>query len=92
MKTINQVTIKKVEFVELMPEIEEQGVIYISEKYQCSRHLCLCGCGLDTIMRLGKGHWNYTIKNNKISFTPSILQRWECKSHYIITDNVANFV
>lgn len=70
----------------------EQGKIYISTKYQTSNHLCLCGCGAETVLPLREGGWTLTQRNAKITITPSILQMWECKSHYIITDGVANFV
>lgn len=92
MKTLRKVTIKRVEFCVTVPDILEEGVIYVSEEYKCTRHLCLCGCNQHVIMRLGPGEWNYIMQGNGISFTPSILQRMGCKSHYIITDGVANFV
>ena len=93
MRTIARVECRP-EFVEtVIPEEMLQGVIYISDEYKCSRHLCLCGCGEDTIMPLGPNGWNYTMKGDKVSFTPSVGNfQFYCKSHYIITDNVANFV
>lgn len=37
--------------------------------------------------------WNLIEKNGKISFTPSVgNQQFPCGSHYIITNNIANFV
>lgn len=96
MKTIMKVEIEPV-FVEgYMPPFEtmEEKKIYISEEYQTSIHKCLCGCGEKTVMPLGNGGWNLIKHDNgKISFTPSVGNyQFACRSHYIITKNVANFV
>lgn len=93
MKTLKKVEIQAV-FVEFIPEQLEENKVYISEKYGVSVHNCLCGCGLKTVMPLGAGQWNFTLDDaGRVSFTPSISNsQYECKSHYIITKNVANFV
>ena len=93
MKTIRQVLIKP-EYVEFMPELMEEGVVYISKAYGVSIHLCLCGCKEKTVLPLHSVHgWVLTEKNDKISFTPSIGNyQLPCNSHYIITNNKANFV
>lgn len=92
-------TIKKVEiapfFVEFIPQILEQNKLYISEEYKCAIHLCLCGCGEKTITPLGGGkNWDLVKeKNGKISLIGSVGNySFPCKSHYIITNNIANFV
>jgi hypothetical protein len=101
MKTIRQVEISPV-FVETLPDVEqmEEAKIYISKKYHCSGHRCLCGCGELTILPFNliingqyRG-WNLIEHDNgKISFTPSVGNfQIPCKSHYIITKNKANFV
>lgn len=78
------------------PENMEQGKIYISQKFHTSNHLCLCGCGNQTVLPFGKDGWSLTVRlssmDGAVTITPSILQQWPCKSHYIITDGVANFV
>ncbi len=91
-------TIKKVEYepvyVVFMPDVLKEGKVYISEQYQVSVHNCLCGCGEKTVLPLTKGHWVLIKENNgKVSFTPSVGNfQIPCKSHYIMTNNVANFV
>ena len=94
MKTIMKVEIEPV-YVEFIPEQREEKKVYISEKYKVSVHSCLCGCGKATVLPLDPVHgWNL-IKHDsgKVSFTPSIGNyQFLCKSHYIITNNVANFV
>ncbi len=93
MKTIRKVEFDRVEHVDTMPKIKEQGVLYVSEKYRLSIHLCLCGsCGIQTVLPFED--WIHT-KDNQDRYTmrPSIgNQQFPCKSHYIITNNVANFV
>lgn len=96
MKTIKKVTIEPV-YVDTIPDFNllEEGKVYISEKYKSSTHKCLCGCGQPTILPLNPTYgWNLTKESNgTISFTPSIGNyQFDCKSHYIITKNVANFV
>jgi len=73
--------------IDLMPR-----TIYICLKLNCCIHLCLCGCGHECFLPLGEGEWSLTDNNGKITIIPSILQRFNCKSHYIITNGKANFV
>ena len=94
MRTIEKITVKPV-FVKYIPDVLEQGTIYISKEFHVAVHLCLCGCGEKAVMGLGlefKG-WNLTENDEKVSFSPSILNT-NCPNryHYIITNNIANVV
>ena len=108
MKTIKKALINHM-FVEHMPEPEnmQQGMLYISKKHNTAIHLCLCGCGEQTVTPLDqivtenekivaeahKSGWILTEKGGRISLTPSIGNySFPCKSHYIITNDTANFV
>jgi len=92
MKTLKKVEIEPI-FIELIPSIMEENKLYISEKYNVAVHNCLCGCGEKTVMPLYGNGWNMVKVNDKVSFTPSVGNyNFKCKSHYIITNNVANFV
>lgn len=93
MKTIKQVEVVPV-FVKFIPEVLEEGKVYISEEYSVSVHNCLCGCGAKTVLPLNKDGWQLVKReDDKVSFTPSISNnQYPCKSHYIITNNKANFV
>lgn len=95
MKTLKQVEIEPV-FVEQMPDLYQQGKVYISEKFEVSKHLCLCGCENMTVMPLDDGSkwWKLVKENNgTVSFIGSVGNyNFPCKSHYIITKNKANFV
>lgn len=94
MKTIKQAQIFP-EYVELIPDRLKQGILYISKTYKTAIHLCLCGCGQQTVTPLHDIHgWKLIEeKEGAISLTPSIGNyQFACKSHYIITKNIANFV
>ena len=92
MKTIKTVEITPV-YAEFMPEVMENEKLYISKEYECAIHLCLCGCKGKTVTPLTKGEWVLIENGDKVSLTPSISNyQMDCKSHYIITNNKANFV
>ena len=88
MKTLKKVEIEPV-WIETIPNEMEQGKIYISEKYQTANHLCLCGCGNQTITPFGERSKMWGLvkeKDGKISLTGSVGNySFPCKSHYIIT-------
>lgn len=95
MKTLKQVAITH-KFVDTMPDVLEPNVLYISLHYKTASHLCLCGCGQLTITPLKEDYgWRFSINHNdgKVSLTPSIGNyNFPYKSHYIITNSIANFV
>ena len=90
MKTLKKVEITPL-FVDYIPNDIDQNTLYVSKKYETAVHLCLCGCGNKSVTPIGAGQWVLTEKNDKVSLSPSILNR-ACGSHYILTNNVANFV
>jgi hypothetical protein len=94
MKTIRKVIIEPVFIEEFIPDVLEPNKVYISEQYKCAVHSCLCGCGEKTIMPLSEKYgWSLIKNDGKVSFTPSIGNyNFECKSHYVITNNIANFI
>lgn len=97
MRTLKTVIIEPVFLDGFMIPFEEmeEAKIYISEQYGVSIHKCLCGCGGKTVLPIDPIHgWNLIKNSNKsVSFTPSVGNfQMHCKSHYIITNNKANFV
>lgn len=81
-------------FVEQISENLEEGIVYISEKYGCSIHLCACGCKQETVLPIERGNgkgWNLIKhEDGTVSFTPSIGNFSGEKpyhAHYYITKN-----
>lgn len=94
MKTLKKVPVELVVLKEgeYMPDKKEFGKIYYSPEFNGAGHLCLCGCGHDVYIPIKEGEWTLNENNGKVTITPSLLQRFDCKSHYIITNGIANFV
>ena len=94
MKTLKRVPIELVEITEgeFIPNKLEFGKLYYSKEYSVANHLCLCGCGVQAPIPIKDGEWSIANNNNKLTVKPSLQQLFECKSHYIITNGIANFV
>ena len=93
MRTIKKVSYELVE-VEFIPPFEEMkaGILYYSPTYKTVNHLCPCGCGEQTPIHIKQGEFTIEINAGKATITPSLFRRMGCKSHYIITNGVANIV
>ena len=75
----------KLQNVEYMPSIFEQGILYVSNEYQIAGHLCACGCGEKVWTPLGPVDWSVMMDKNGPSMRPSIGNgQLNCKSHYVI--------
>lgn len=72
--------------VDLIPEVKEENIIYISDKYEIAVHLCACGCKNKVVTPIVEKEWSLTIDDNLVSLYPSISNRFECKSHYWIKE------
>lgn len=71
-----------------MPDIIEDGVLYISLNYGTIIHNCACGCGNEVNTPLSPTAWKMIYNGESVSLKPSI-GNWSfnCKSHYWITNN-----
>jgi hypothetical protein len=78
----------KVEFVQYMPKVFNQGVLYVSMEYSLVIHLCVCGCGEKVATPLSPEDWKLYYDGDAISLSPSI-GNWDfqCQSHYWIKMN-----
>lgn len=76
------------QFVELIPEVLEEGVLYVSVRYKTACHRCSCGCGGKVVTPLTPTGWRITYDGRTVSLYPSI-GNWKlaCQSHYWITNN-----
>ncbi|HKY16284.1 MAG TPA: DUF6527 family protein [Microthrixaceae bacterium] len=72
-------------FVEFVPAVLEDGVMYISIEYKTSSHLCACGCGRRVVTPLSPLDWSLEYDGESVSLNPSI-GNWDfaCQSHYIV--------
>jgi hypothetical protein len=82
MKTIQH------KFVEFIPDVIEEGILYISIPYCTAIHKCVCGCGNEVVTPLSPTDWELTFNGKAVSLDPSI-GNWsfKCQSHYWITKN-----
>ncbi len=80
--------ILKHKFVDKIPDILEDKVLYVSMEYETVIHKCACGCGNEIVTPLSPAEWSLTFNGETISLEPSI-GSWslDCKSHYWITNN-----
>ena len=60
------------EFVDVIPDELEAGVLYVSMVYAASMHKCACGCGRDVVTPLSPTDWQLHFDGKNISLYPSI--------------------
>lgn len=75
-------------FVEFMPGVLDEGVLYVSMAYATASHRCFCGCAMKVVTPLSPTDWRLTFNGDSVSLDPSI-GNWSypCRSHYILRDN-----
>ena len=75
-----------------MPEVIEEGVLYVSMEYAIAIHKCVCGCNNEVVTPISPIDWELTFNGESISLNPSI-GNWNfpCQSHYYITNNVIEY-
>ena len=79
-------------FIELVPPVLEEGVLYISIEYCSAIHKCVCGCGNKVVTPISPTEWQLTFDGKSVSLHPSIGNwNFECKSHYWIIKNKVKF-
>jgi Family of unknown function (DUF6527) len=76
------------EFVELIPDVVGEGVLYISIPFATATHKCPCGCGEIVVTPIRPTDWTITWDGETVSLDPSI-GNWSlpCQSHYWIIKN-----
>ncbi|MDN3675106.1 DUF6527 family protein [Flavobacterium branchiarum] len=75
-------------FIEFVPDVLEDGVLYISVEYCSAIHKCVCGCGNQVVTPLSPTDWQLTFDGKNVSLSPSIGNwNFDCKSHYWIRKN-----
>ncbi len=72
-------------YVEFIPKEIDEGVLYISERFNTASHLCCCGCGFKVVTPLNAAKWHLTDHGTSVSLSPSVgLGAFPCRSHYWI--------
>ena len=76
------------EFVEFIPEVVQDGILYISIAYATATHNCPCGCGERVVTPIKPTDWTLNWNGEAVSLNPSI-GNWSvpCQSHYWIVEN-----
>ncbi|MGD0165606.1 MAG: DUF6527 family protein [Candidatus Sulfotelmatobacter sp.] len=78
------------EFVEFIPDVIEEGKLYVSIEYATTVHKCACGCLKEVVTPLGPADWKLIFDGKTVSLDPSI-GNWSfpCRSHYWVSNNRA---
>jgi len=73
-------------FVDFIPGVVQEGILYLSLTYGTGVHKCCCGCGLEVVTPLTPTDWQLIYDGETVSLYPSI-GNWDfpCRSHYWIT-------
>jgi hypothetical protein len=89
---MNAQIVLKHEFVEFIPDVLEQGTIYISIRFATASHLCPCGCGNKVVTPIRPTDWTLIFDGKTVSLHPSV-GNWSfpCQSHYWIRNNHAKW-
>jgi len=69
-----------------IPKELQPGVLYLSEEFEFTAHLCACGCDSRIRIPLGPTEWEFTDTKGGPTLFPSV-GNWQqkCQSHYFIT-------
>lgn len=78
----------KHKFLEVIPEVLDEGILYVSMERRIVIHLCVCGCGNEVVTPISPTDWELLFNGDSVSLSPSI-GNWEfdCQSHYWIRNN-----
>ncbi len=81
------------QFVDVVPDLLKDGVLYISLTYNTALHKCCCGCGNEVVTPISPVDWTLGYDGQSITLEPSIGNySFDCKSHYWITHNRVEWV
>ncbi len=74
-------------FVDTIPDLLDDGVLYVSIEFRTTMHVCACGCGNPVVLPLRPTAWSLAYDGETVSMRPSV-GNWSfpCQSHYWIRD------
>jgi len=78
----------KHKFVENLPDVLEENMLYVCMEFATSAHKCCCGCEREVVTPLSPTDWKLIYDGRTVSLHPSI-GNWNfpCRSHYWIRRN-----
>jgi hypothetical protein len=84
---VNRIDTLRHRFLERIPEVLDDGVLYLSVEFCVAVHKCCCGCGSEVVTPLSPTDWQATFDGESVTLDPSI-GNWsfQCRSHYWITN------
>ena len=76
------------DFVNHIPDVLDDGVLYVSIPFTSATHRCCCGCGIEVVTPIDPTGWEMTFDGRSVSLWPSI-GNWSlaCRAHYWIERN-----
>lgn len=75
-------------YVDVIPEVLDNGKLYICERYKIVVHRCCCGCSEEVVTPLSPADWSLRRHGDRVSLSPSIGNwKFPCRSHYWIQKN-----
>jgi len=79
-------------FVDTLPDVLEEGVLYVCMQYATSAHHCFCGCGREVVTPIHPTKWKITYDGVNVSLYPSV-GSWSlpCQSHYWLQEGTVSW-
>lgn len=75
-------------FTKYVPEVLEDGVLYISMEYATASHKCACGCGQEVVTPFTPTDWKFFFDGESVTLAPSIGNwSYSCRAHYLIQNS-----
>jgi hypothetical protein len=82
-----------VRFVDFIPAQLDDGVLYVSRKYNTAVHRCCCGCGNRVTTPLTSTGWKLTVDADAPTLSPSIGNgAFPCRSHYWVRNGTIRWL
>jgi len=72
-------------FAAEIPEVLEDGILYVSRECRVALHNCACGCGEEVSTPLVPTEYTLTLDGDDATISPSVGNHdFACASHYVI--------
>ncbi len=59
-------------FVESLPNLIDDGILYVSMSFASAVHRCACGCGQEVVTPLSPTDWQLHFDGENVSLEPSV--------------------